>query len=189
MMSTLIHMLGGPDAFIARLDYAADSGLLDISNEPSFLFPDLYHYAGRPALSARRVHDYIPAAFNPSTDGLPGNDDSGTMSAWMCLSMLGLFPNAGQNVYFIIPPFFQHINITNEITGNTAQIKVVNGTFDATYGNVSIQRVWVDGEPYNRNWIGHEFFLGGMVMEIEVGGVESGWGTGVEDLPPSLEGM
>ncbi|KAK5954381.1 hypothetical protein OHC33_004103 [Knufia fluminis] len=189
MMSSLIATLGGPDEFIRRLDYAATSGLLEISNEPSFLLPYLYHYAGRPALSARRVHEYIPSKFNVSTTGLPGNDDSGTMSAWLCLSMLGLFPNAGQNVYFITPPFFENINITNEITGKTARISVVNGTFDATYANVSIQRVWVDGREYNRNWVGHEFFLEGMSMEIEVGSEESEWGTRVEDLPPSLEGV
>lgn len=187
MMSTSIAMLGGPDEFIRRLDYAADSGLLDISNEPSFLLPWLYHYAGRPALSAKRVHEYIPSSFNASSDGLPGNDDSGTMSAFICLSMLGMFPNAGQNVYLIILPFFEHINITNEITANTAQIVVVNGTFDASYKNVSIQRAWLDGREYTRNWIGHEFFLEGLKLELELGGEESDWGTKMEDLPPSLE--
>ena len=109
-VSSLIDLLGGPQAFIARLDYASETGLLDISNEPSFLMPSLYHYAGRPGLSAKMIHDFIPSSFNTSNIGLPGNDDSGTMSAFAALSMMGLFPNAGQDVYFIVPPFFQEFN-------------------------------------------------------------------------------
>jgi putative alpha-1,2-mannosidase len=43
-------------------------------------------------------HAYIPRAFNTSHNGIPGNDDSGAMGSFAVLSMLGLFPNPGQNV-------------------------------------------------------------------------------------------
>ena len=75
----LIHLLGGPDRYVHRLNFLHDSGLLDIGNEPSFLVVYLYHYAGRPGLSATRARSYIPSAFNASHSGLPGNDDSGAM--------------------------------------------------------------------------------------------------------------
>ena len=78
-MAGNIELLGGPDRFISRLDYYFESGLADISNEPSFLTVYAYHYAGRPALSSKRAHSFVPAYFNATIDGLPGNDDSGAM--------------------------------------------------------------------------------------------------------------
>ena len=78
-MAGNIKLLGGPDQFISRLDYFFSSGLADISNEPVFLTVFAYHYAGRPALSTKRAHSYVPAYFNATTTGLPGNDDSGAM--------------------------------------------------------------------------------------------------------------
>ncbi len=91
--------MGGEEAFIARLDFFHQSGLADISNEPVFLTAFLYHYVGRPALSARRIHTYVPASFRAAPDGLPGNDDSGAMGAFLLFSGLGLFPVTGQNGY------------------------------------------------------------------------------------------
>jgi putative alpha-1,2-mannosidase len=39
---------------------------------------------------------------------------------------------------------------------------------------------------YTKNWIGHEFFVDGGVLELTLGPVESAWGAGYEDLPPSI---
>lgn len=183
-MATLIKLLGGPDEFVSRLDFFHTSGLADIGNEPVFLTVFQYHYAGRPALSAHRAHSYIPASFNASNDGLPGNDDSGAMGAFTVFSMTGLFPNPGQNVYLIIPPFFEAVSFTHPETNKTATIRNVN--FDNTYKNIYIQNATLNGESYSKNWIGHEFFTEGMTLELTLGSEESSWGTRPEDLPPSL---
>jgi len=183
-MATLIKILGGPDAFVSRLDYFHESGLADISNEPVFLTVYEYHYAGRPALSAKRAHSYIPRTFNASENGLPGNDDSGAMGSFLAWSMIGLFPNPGQNVYLITPPFFEAVEITNPETNQTATIRNIN--FDPTYQNIYIQRATLNGEAYSKNWIGHEFFTQGMTLELTLGEKESDWGTSKENLPPSL---
>ncbi|KAB8336990.1 hypothetical protein FH972_021294 [Carpinus fangiana] len=92
----LITTLGGPAAFVKRLDYLHDSNITYIGNEPAFLTVFQYHYAGRPALSALRSHFYIPRFFSTRPDGLPGNDDSGAMGSFVAMAMLGLFPNPGQ---------------------------------------------------------------------------------------------
>ncbi|KAJ5663902.1 hypothetical protein N7507_004633 [Penicillium longicatenatum] len=183
-MATLIKFLGGPDAFVSRLDYFHESGLADISNEPVFLTVYEYHFAGRPALSAKRAHSYIPRTFNASENGLPGNDDSGAMGSFLAWSMMGLFPNPGQNVYLITPPFFEAVEITNPETNKTATIRNIN--FDPTYQNIYIQSATLNGETYSRNWIGHEFFTQGLTLELTLGEQESDWGTSKEDLPPSL---
>ncbi|KAF4309949.1 putative Alpha-12-mannosidase [Botryosphaeria dothidea] len=182
--AALITAFGGPAEFVRRLEYLHDTNITYIGNEPSFLTVFQYHYAGRPALSARRSHYYIPGFFRTTNDGLPGNDDSGTMGAFVAFSMMGLFPNPGQDVYFIIPPYFESVNITHPLTNNTATIRNVN--FDPSYEAIYIQSATLDGEPYTKNWIDHSFFAEGKELVLTLGRNESAWGTRVEDLPPSL---
>lgn len=182
--ATLVTLLGGPSLFSSRLDYIHDRGITYIGNEPSFLTVFQYHYAGRPALSSLRAHAYIPSSFRPTPDGLPGNDDSGAMGSFLAFAMMGLFPNPGQNVYLITPPFFEQVNITHPVTGRVARIRNIN--FDPTYKAVYIQRATLDGEAYTKNWIDHSFFTEGKELVLTLGRNESSWGTKPEDLPPSL---
>ncbi|EUC33640.1 glycoside hydrolase family 92 protein [Bipolaris zeicola 26-R-13] len=180
----VIELVGGDEKFISRLNFFHTSGLADIGNEPVFLTVSLPHYAGRPALSAERAHYYIPSRFNTSPGGLPGNDDSGSMASFTLFHMLGLFPNPGQNIYFITPPFFPSVSVTNKLTNATATIRTVN--FDAQYKNIYIQSAKLDGKEYTKNWIGHEFFTNGGTLELVLGDKESKWGTNKEDRPPSM---
>ncbi|KAI1765657.1 glycoside hydrolase family 92 protein [Hypoxylon sp. FL1150] len=182
-ISTLIGLMGDEDSFIERLDFFHTSGLADISNEPVFSTVYLYHYAGHPGLSTKRLHTYIPSAFNATHGGLPGNDDSGAMGGFVVFGMMGLFPVAGQDVYLISAPFFQEINITSPLTGKTAQIKTTG--FDASYEDIYIQNVTVNGQPWTKSWIGHAFFNDGWTIELALGNQESDWGTKLEDRPPS----
>ncbi|KAI0006755.1 glycoside hydrolase family 92 protein [Xylariaceae sp. FL0662B] len=185
----LISLYGGPAEFVRRLDFLHDTNITYIGNEPAFLTGMYgrvfqYHYAGRPALSARRSHFYIPRFFATTPEGLPGNDDSGAMGSFVAFSMMGLFPNPGQDVYLITPPFFESVNITSPYTGKTATIRNVN--FDPTYDAIYIQSATLNGEKYTKNWIDHSFFTEGKELVLTLGRNESSWGTAVEDLPPSL---
>lgn len=183
-MASLISTLGGKETFIRRLDWLHESGILYVGDEQAFLNLYLYHYAGRPAKSAQRAHQYIPSLFNDTIAGIPGNDDSGAMGSFEALVMMGLYPNAGQDVYFITPPFFEEVSIKNQQTGNTATIRNIN--FDPSYVSIFIQNATLDGIYYPRNWITHSFFLNGGVLELTLGANESAWGTRAEDVPPSL---
>jgi putative alpha-1,2-mannosidase len=106
------------------------------------------------------------------------------MGSFLAWSMMGLFPNPGQNVYLIIPPFFEAIEVTHPETNKTATIRNVN--FDKTYNNIYIQSATLNGKPYAKSWVPHEFFTQGMTLELTLGDKESHWGTRKEDLPPSL---
>lgn len=196
-MANLIEVLGGDEQFIARLNYLHETpDLLYVGDEQAFLTIYLYHYAGRPGLSAQRIHTYIPDQFNTSTVGIPGNDDSGAMGSFAALSMMGIFPNPGQDVYFITPPFFEQVSIHNKLTGNTATIRNLNfdggtgypgnGTEMAGYENIYIQNATMNGQSYTKNWLSHSFFKDGGVLELTLGPQESSWGTSLEDRPPSL---
>lgn len=100
----LVGLCGGDSAFRRRLDIFFDQGHYNVANEPSFLTPYLYHYIGRPDLSAARVSQIVRANFSDTPTGLPGNDDSGAMSSWLIWAMLGRYPVAGQATWLQIPP-------------------------------------------------------------------------------------
>lgn len=182
--ASLIELYGGPDAFVRRLDFIHDQGITLIANEPAFLTVFQYHYAGRPALSALRSHSYIPKYFNTQPGGLPGNDDSGAMGSFLAFAMMGLFPNPGQDVYLISPPYFESVQVTSPATGRTATIRNLN--FDPTYKNIYIQSATLDGKPYTKNWIDHSLFTEGKQLVLTLGPKETSWGTAPEDLPPSV---
>jgi putative alpha-1,2-mannosidase len=106
------------------------------------------------------------------------------MGSFVAMSMMGLFPNPGQNVYLITPPYFESISIKSPLTGKTAIIRNVN--FDPSYQAIYIQSATLNGEIYTKNWIDHSFFTEGKELVLTLGRNESSWGTRVEDLPPSL---
>jgi len=108
-MASLIATMGGTATYVRRLDYLHESGVLYLGDEQGFLPVYQYHYAGRPGLSAARAHAYIPSQFNSTLYGIPGNDDSGAMGSFVALSMMGIFPNPGQDIYFIRRPFSRRL--------------------------------------------------------------------------------
>ena len=189
-MAALITLLGGPSSFVKRLDYLHDQNITYIGNEPAFLTVYQYHYAGRPAKSTSRVRTYIPNYFAPTPAGLPGNDDSGAMGSFVAMSMMGLFPNPGQSVYLITVPYFESVSIVSPLTGKTATLRVVNWdkffSVNNTGGTGFIQSATLNGKPYTRNWVNHDFFTQGQDLVLVLGRNESTWGTKPEDLPPSL---
>ncbi|OTA95607.1 glycoside hydrolase family 92 protein [Hypoxylon sp. CO27-5] len=183
-MASLIKALGGREAFVERLDYFHSSGINYMGNEPNFLPTFQFHYGGRPGRSNYWVHQYIPSQFNSSINGIPGNDDC-AMGAFTAFAFMGFYPVAGQNVYLLTAPLFREVSIQTP-SGKPATLRNVGG-FDAPrYRNIYIQSARLNGKPYTRNWITHDFFVDGGTLEFILGPAESDWGTRDEDLPPSL---
>ncbi|KAK1834212.1 glycoside hydrolase [Podospora conica] len=186
---TLISHLGGPSTYTRRLSYLHDQNITYIGNEPSFLTVFQYHYAGRPCLSSRRAHSYIPSAFSPSPGGLPGNDDSGAMGSFLAFAMMGMFPVAGQDVYLVTPPFFREVEVTSAVTGRTARIRSVMEAGEGEWEEgraYCVRRAEVDGEVWERSWVDHGFWTEGRELVLWLGREEGAWGTRVGDLPPSV---
>lgn len=101
-------MLDRLDALFQRSEAAPRTGL------PSPYYwhgnePDLHYAWIFPALDdanrgARWVRWVLRRHYNPHPDGLPGNDDGGTMSAWLIYAMMGVYPLAGTDLYFVASP-------------------------------------------------------------------------------------
>ncbi|KAG8409503.1 hypothetical protein J3459_017461 [Metarhizium acridum] len=97
------------------------------------------------------------------------------MGSFLAFSMMGLFPNPGQSVYLITPPYFESVRIKHPLTKKTAIIRNVH--FDPTYKNIYIQNATLNGKPYTKNWIDHSFFTEGKELVLTLGATESSWGT------------
>ena len=70
---------------------SVDFGQCAISNQPSFHIPYIYAYLGKPEKSEYWVGRMCRELFSAETDGYPGDEDNGTMSAWYILSTLGMY--------------------------------------------------------------------------------------------------
>ncbi|WP_337879922.1 GH92 family glycosyl hydrolase [Rheinheimera sp.] len=124
----LIELLGGDQAFLTQLDATFSTGNFDMANEPDITYPYLYHFVpGQSWRSSARVQQQIQQHFGNKPDGLPGNDDTGTLSAWLAFSMLGLYPvSPGLMDYALVQPSFDEVTIQLSSTyysGNTVRIQ------------------------------------------------------------------
>ncbi|MBK6588042.1 MAG: glycoside hydrolase family 92 protein [Acidobacteria bacterium] len=60
-----------------------------------------------------RVRYYIDNSFGTSANGLPGNDDCGTLSAWLVFAMMGIYPDCPGNAnYQTALPVFDRVEIS-----------------------------------------------------------------------------
>ncbi|HEX8951137.1 MAG TPA: glycoside hydrolase domain-containing protein, partial [Polyangia bacterium] len=85
---------GGADAYVARLQSVFDSDRFVLWNEPDIAYPYLFtHFAGQGWRTAAAVRDARARFFTTAHDGLPGNDDTGALSAWYVFSALGFYPD------------------------------------------------------------------------------------------------
>lgn len=177
----LMEKSGGKENFIHRLDLLFDQGHIDIGDEPAFLDPVLYIWAGRPDKTADRVRELIDRNFNASRAGLPGNDDSGAMSSWFAFNAIGIYPNAGQDVYLIGTPSFSKVTIR---MGGGKEFSVVANHLDAARRNRYVQSATLNGRTLNRAWFRHAEIKDGATLVLNMGDTPSKWGT--TNPPPSL---
>lgn len=108
----LISHMGGSDEFASRLDAALEAGRLPFDNEPLFHIPWLFNYAGKPGLTRKWVHRIMAENFTTAPDGLPGNDDLGSLSSWYVLSTMGIYPLCpGRPGYDLSAPLFRRLTL------------------------------------------------------------------------------
>ncbi|WP_034045620.1 GH92 family glycosyl hydrolase [Wocania ichthyoenteri] len=109
----LMKLMGGSKKYVAKLDEVFDKNQFDMANEPDIAYPYLYNYAkGYEWKTQERVTNLINEYFINKPAGLPGNDDTGTMSAWLIYSMMGIYPvSPADPLYTLTTPRFDKIII------------------------------------------------------------------------------
>ncbi|OPZ03442.1 MAG: Glycosyl hydrolase family 92 [Bacteroidetes bacterium ADurb.BinA395] len=178
-MQTLIAKHGGNAEYIKYLDNLFDSGVFGIENEPEFLIPYQYIYAGDYPSTARRVHEILTKTFQPGTAGIPGQDDAGSMSAWYVWSAMGFFPVAGQDLYLIGTPLFEETTIQLE---NKKQLRI--SAKNVSSKNIYVTGATLNGRKLNRAWFRHSEIAKGGKLVFIMSDKPNDWGK--ENLPYSL---
>ena len=123
----LAKLMGGRKAFVNKLQKVFDEGLYDPANEPDIAYPYLFSYfKGEEWRTSKIVSELLDKHYTTRPDGLPGNDDTGTMSAWAVFSMMGFYPDCpGSPTYTLTMPRFDRVEITLDPKYNGGRDRLV----------------------------------------------------------------
>lgn len=125
----LAELMGGRKAFVSKLQKVFDEGLYDPANEPDIAYPYLFSYfPGEEWRTHRMVSELLGKYYTLRPDGIPGNDDCGTMSAWAVFSMMGFYPDCpGDPSYTLTVPAFDEIRIKldPELCSGQEELRIV----------------------------------------------------------------
>jgi predicted alpha-1,2-mannosidase len=187
-LRSLFDRMGGNAAAIARLDTfftklndGVDSVYAFMGNEPCFEIPWEYSFAGAPARTQEIVRDVQKQLFTAAPDGLPGNDDGGSTSAWYVFSALGLYPELpGAGGFVVGSPKFTSttVHLANQAE---LQIHAPAAADDAPY----VQGLKLNGADTTKLWIPWSTLASGAILDFDLGPSPSTWGTGDGDAPPA----
>ncbi len=150
----LARLMGGPKKFVEHLDKCFNDGRFDMTNEPDMGYPYYYSYfPGNEWRTQQRVRTLLKEHYKNTPDGLPGNDDTGTMSAWAVFSMMGLYPPVpGVAEFIITSPVFDKVTIELDPDYYPAGSLVID-THGIAPGNVYVDRVTVGGKTLKGRFI------------------------------------
>ena len=109
----MAKLMGGQRKFVDKLQMVFDKGLYDPANEPDIAYPYLFSYfKGDEWRTQKTVSELLKKYYTTRPDGIPGNEDTGTMSAWAIFSMIGLYPdNPGDPSYTLTTPAFDKVTL------------------------------------------------------------------------------
>jgi predicted alpha-1,2-mannosidase len=196
----LIGLLGGRDAFNAKLDtffntpYAPKGICRDCTgvigqyvhgNQPDQQAPYLYAWSGQPWKTQALVRRILTDMYGSDASGYgyAGMDDQGATSSWYVLSALGFYPvDPSSPVYIIGSPLFDAVKLR---LGNGKTLALIARNNSAT--NRYIQSATLNGKPWTKPWFRHADIAGGGTFEFVMGPEpNTGWGSAPGDAPPSM---
>ena len=181
----LIELMGGPDAFVKKLDetfatplgrskfqfyaklpdHTGNVGQFSMANEPSLHIPYLYNYAGAPWKTQKRIRQLLDTWFRNDLMGVPGDEDGGGMTSFVVWSSLGLYPvTPGKAEYAIGSPVFSEARM-HLANGKTFEILAPGASRDNKY----IQSATLNGKPLDKPFIDHETLMAGGKLVLEMG--------------------
>ncbi len=157
----LAKLMGGKRKFVDKLQRVFDEGLYDPANEPDIAYAYLFsRFRGEEWRTQREVARLLAKYFTTEPDGIPGNDDTGTMSAWAVFSMMGFYPDCpGEPYYTLTAPTFDRVAID---TPRGELVVERRGAGDR------IRRMTLGGKPLADYRIPHDELLRGGTLTFEL---------------------
>jgi predicted alpha-1,2-mannosidase len=206
----LVAAMGGLDKARARLDafFAYDALVADLqggaranwvvgpysyynqyrynpNNEPDLHAPWMYTLLGQPWKTDVVVRA-AQALFRDAPDGVTGNDDLGTMSAWYLFSAIGLYPAVpGTGQLLLHAPRFPKVELDLGLDGGRTLVIAAPGADGRKLQYVG--GVAIDGIPHAPVWIDWTALRGGGTVAYALTDKPpvDGWGARPTDLPVS----
>jgi predicted alpha-1,2-mannosidase len=116
----LMALFGGSEPFVSKLEqffslaqenfsFLAPTAWYFHGNEPDLHSPFMFIGASEPEKSAKWASWVLEANYKDTWDGLVGNDDAGTLSAWFVFVASGLYPWVCSTGYYVFPPAFEKV--------------------------------------------------------------------------------
>jgi len=199
----LANLMGGKAAAAAKLDQLfgfpqlstdpqsvvstlwGSGAYYNPTNEPGLHTPFFYNYYGQPWKAQTVVHAQ-QSLYTTGANGLPGNDDLGTLSAWYALTAMGIYPAMpGAPFYTLTTPLFPSIVVhldPNYYSGQTLKINAPGLTGSSYF----IQSATLNGAALTNNWLPQSAIQTAGTLTFSVGSSPSTWGTAAAAAPPNV---
>ena len=177
----LAKLMGGKKAFVQKLQKVFDEGLYDPANEPDIAYAYLFsRFKGEEWRTQKTVQELLDKYYSNRTNGIPGNDDTGTMSAWAVFSMMGFYPDCpGEASYTLTTPRFDQIEIKLDPAFHTGKDKLTivrktgttkgtaKATGKATEDWIKIKTIKLHGKSLMVYRIDHDSLINGGSLEFD----------------------
>jgi len=159
----LIQLLGGDETFIKELQKCFDDEHYDAANEPDITYPYLFNFVeGEEWRTQKTVRNLIEKYYHNTPQGIPGNDDTGTLSCWLIYSMLGIYPHCpGDMEYAISSPVFDEVEIKLNQDYYPGESICIKSTNNDDGQNVYIDKLKWQGKLYKSFFIDHQSLVEG----------------------------
>jgi len=148
----LFAAIGGEDKVIPRLDKfflklrCWGDPCYNIENEPDFVVPYAYVFAGQPWKAQEVVTRIASDTFKNAPDGIPGNDDLGATSGVYVWNALVFYPAVPGVAGLVLgTPMFE--KATLRLAGGRTLVVSRQGS------GIYVQKVALDGAPYSSTWL------------------------------------
>jgi predicted alpha-1,2-mannosidase len=183
----LFDAMGGVDKVIPRLDHFFEKlrcwgqPCYNIENEPDFVVPYAYAWAGQPWKTQEVVTRIAKETFKTTPEGIPGNDDLGATSGVYVWDALGMYPAVpGVGGVVLGTPMFTKATL-RLANGRTLEISR-NGE------GIYVSAVKLNGGAYPSDWLQIAKLHTGMNrLEFTMQATpDTERGTSAADRPPSF---
>ena len=165
----LTQLMGGSKAFVDKLQMVFDKGYYDPANEPDIAYPHLFSYfKGEEWRTQKEIKRLLNTYFKNAPDGIPGNDDTGTMSAWAVFNMIGFYPDCpGEPAYTLTTPVFDKVTIKlSKEQWGTDQLVITSKRSDKEA--YRINNITVGGKQYKSYRISHKDLINAKNIHFDV---------------------
>lgn len=161
---------------------ALEFGQLAISNQPSFHYPFLFSYIGKPEMAQPLLKQLMTQTFDASPTGYPGDEDNGSMAGWYIFNSLGFYPvTPGSGEYVIGMPLVKKavLKLSN---GNELTIKAEPNLPQQQF----IHQIERNGNLHEPLFFNHDDLMKGGEIAFQLGIVPNSKEVKMEHLPYSL---